>query len=1435
MRIRWSCLPFAALLWISSNALAIGLSPFDDVAGVSAGNLHTCARTTPGAVWCWGANESNQLGVGEGSTLTSRLTPVPVPGLFAVRSVSSGQAHNCVIAADRSVQCWGLNFAGQAGDASLRYSIGAPNPVAGLSGPALVLALGGLHSCALIEGGRVECWGDDSHGQLGDGSPGGERASAAAVQQLGGVALAIAAGDSHTCALLANGDVRCWGLNEVGQLGDNTTSSRALPVSVQGLPGAARRIAAGSASTCAVTLAGALHCWGPQYPLLAFDGGSLIARAYPGFGSGALDVTAGSAFYCVLFGGNEVRCLGENAFGQFGTGPVDGSLGVDAAVDLAADIEEIEAGSNHTCARSASGGLQCWGDNRFGQLGIDATSLRLVPTQVSGLTSGIADVGIGNYHGCALTTGGAVKCWGSNGAQQVGDGTTALRLTPVDVLGLSAGVRALDVGANSSCVITAERRVRCWGANYGGQLGNGGIPDTAPPGPVQGLGEVNALAVGVGNEHACALLDGGVVKCWGSNGNGQLGDGSTQRRDSAVDVVGLGTGVKAIGVGYFHTCAITAGNGMKCWGINENGQLGDGSTTQRLTPVDVVGLSSGVTAIGPGGLHTCAVVGGGAVKCWGANFFGLLLGDGSQTDRSVPGDVPALNAGVRDLAVSLFGSCALLDSGALRCWGDSGVIGDNSNLGRPLPTEPSGLGRGVSATDTGYGLGGHACAVSFGAAKCWGENTFATLGDGTTHGVPTAQTVVSNQIRRRVAALAAARSAEVDGVQLDASGRFVLLVSEAANLTSGDSNGTADVFLFDRERRTARRVSVDDAGAQIAGASRSPSMSASAGLVAFVAPDAGVGKLRGESAKQAAARRKANGESVYLHNLLTGSTQQVGSSGSADPSPQISADGSTIVYTAPVTDDSEGTVGQDNLYVVQVSPESDDVALSDPVCTTCKPTSTSGSSGLAKADGASSEPVLSADGQWLAYTTEAKNGVADQASPCPTAGTEVLLQNLLTGSTQRISPPPGTSSGQCGSLGSSSPSIDYAGNTIALQSDQPLDTDDGNGLEDIYVFSTTDDSVVRVSEGAAGEDGNGASAEPKLSGDGAHVAFVSGAGNLDASFADNNDTDDVHTVALGGAPTRLSLSATGAEANAASASPVLNFDGSQVAFLSSASLLTGGTGTSVLARENPAAPTKKSATWWLPAESGWGLTVFDQGSVLTPTWFTYDSDGEPTWFLVAGAFPQPDGSFTGEVYRFKGTPLAQINGEAATSVALAGTSRLNYIGEDVLNFQYTVDGFNQTKVLRRFPFGQRSFSCNASPEISRASADNYTDLWSGATPNAGWGLTLFHIDDLLVAIWYTYDTDGEAVFFVINANRQPDGTFSGEIFRQRNGVPFSQIDGALPSADADVVGAASFRFLDGERAEFSYVMGLTVQTRAIERLVVGDVTQVCRTADVGGD
>jgi alpha-tubulin suppressor-like RCC1 family protein len=335
-----------------------------------------------------------------------------------------------------------------------------------------------------------------------------------------------------------------------------------------------------------------------------------------------------------------VKCWGDNGNGQLGDGSTTNRPTPVAVAALPPGVVGIAAGEFHTCVLTSAGTVKCWGANTDGALGDGTTTNSPTPVDVTGL-SGVVRIAAGGGHTCAIVSGGGVKCWGFNGVGQIGDGSTTDRLVPTDVTGLSSGVAEIACGNGHTCALTTAGAVKCWGGNNFGELGASGSGHV--PLDVAGLTGVTAIAASV--FYTCALAGGGV-KCWGYNQFGQIGDGSTTDRPAPTDVAGLGSDVTAIATGYGAVCALTSVGGVKCYGDNDNGELGDGTTTTRGAPADVTGLTSGVTEIAThAGSHACALTSAGAtglsIKCWGWNNAGQV-GDGTTTDRTTPVDVTGL-------------------------------------------------------------------------------------------------------------------------------------------------------------------------------------------------------------------------------------------------------------------------------------------------------------------------------------------------------------------------------------------------------------------------------------------------------------------------------------------------------------------------------------------------------------------------------------------------------------------------------------------------------------------------------------------------------------------------------------------------------------------------------------------------------------------------
>lgn len=722
VRTRWSTGLLTAVFAVMTTALLASFGA--RAASLGAGLSHSCALADAGRVKCWGANNFRQLGDG---TTTDRLTPADVTALSEpLTTIAVGGNHACGLTAAGSVKCWGLNQYGQLGDGTATETAAAVS-VVGLQSGIVAVAAGRRHSCALTSAGAVKCWGSNEKGQLGDG---GTTDSSLPVDVIGlqsGVA-AVLAGGYGTCAVTSAGAAKCWGDNTYGQLGDGTTNEAQAPVDAVGLGAGVADISISGSRTCARLNSGGAKCWGLGPLGNGADNDSSVPVDVQTLGADAIAVAVGFWQTCALTSAGSVKCWGYNDSGNLGDGSYSTQLAPTLVQGLESGATEIATNDDHTCARLQSGELRCWGFGANGQLGDGIPSRRLVATDVVGLGQSALSIAPGALHACALTTSGAVQCWGNNLTGALGDGTWIPHLTPADVQGLDGGIASISSGLHQTCALTAAGGVLCWGETSHGRI----------PVPVGVMGLNSGIqALSLGSRHGCVVTETGGAKCWGQNGAGQLGDGTNVSRLDPVDVTGLTSGVASIAAGYYHTCAITTVGSVKCWGSNGGGVLGDGTTTPSSVPVDVVGLNAAAVAVATDGDRTCALTDAGRVKCWGLGV-------------TVPTEVAGLGSDIVKISVGSIHACAVNRDGGLKCWGrnNDGQLGDGTTTESEIPVDVVGLTSGVAAVSAGDTA---TCAVTqAGAAKCWGNNWSGQLGNGEAGFAGTPHTVVGSPFSDRI-------------------------------------------------------------------------------------------------------------------------------------------------------------------------------------------------------------------------------------------------------------------------------------------------------------------------------------------------------------------------------------------------------------------------------------------------------------------------------------------------------------------------------------------------------------------------------------------------------------------------------------------------------------------------------------------------------------
>jgi alpha-tubulin suppressor-like RCC1 family protein len=587
----------------------------------------------------------------------------------------------------------------------------------------------------------------------------------------GAVVVASSMVASVWCAVTVAGDVECWGNNESGELGDDKTTASRTPVKVKGLDDRASTVTVGATSACALTMAGAVYCWG-----LGRDGElgngasppySSTAVAVSGLGSGVTAISVGNDVGCAVREG-ALYCWGIGSNGLLGTGQMIDAPAPVRVPGLSSGVTAVSVGGAAACAVK-DGAVLCWGGfDGNDELGNDTSTGSLTPVPTKKIAGTVTAVSVGYDFACALTEAGAVFCWGDGTLGAVGNGQLAPSPVPMAVLGLGSGVVAVSAGTSSTSAILKDGSVVSWGYAGYGQLGIGSLDAdaslgggvggaSAAPLPVHGLSSP-AISLSTGNA-PCVATRAGTVECWGMTSEDALTPVTAIGLDQ-MSVVATG-GDGNVSSGEF-ACAISSLGNLLCWGGNALGQLGNTTTVSSTIPLNVVGRATSVSA-GSGADFACAVVSG-LVYCWGDNSSGQLGTGTVGGQKSAPAPV-GLPTGVTALSVSngAASACALVapttdggaDSGSLDggsdaassggaayCWGDNtfGELG-NGTSGSPSPTpvEVTGLGSGVMKVALGWVS---ACALRVdGSVVCWGANDSGQLGNGDSSGSPSYEPV----------------------------------------------------------------------------------------------------------------------------------------------------------------------------------------------------------------------------------------------------------------------------------------------------------------------------------------------------------------------------------------------------------------------------------------------------------------------------------------------------------------------------------------------------------------------------------------------------------------------------------------------------------------------------------------------------------------------
>ncbi len=657
------------------------------------------------------------------------------------KQISTGNDHTVAIKSNGTLWAWGSNTYGKLGDGTIEEERLSPVQESTKATNWSSAAAGNAHTIAIKNDGTLWAWGSNYQGQSGNNI---EETTSVPTQEITKTTnwSSAVVGSDHTIAIKNDGTLWAWGRNLNGQFGDGTTENKSVPTQEITKATDWKNVNAGHSYTVAIKNDGTLWAWGNNSNGQLGIGTSESTSVPTQEITKAEDwknVSAGKWHIVALKNDGTLWAWGYNSYGKLGDGTITNRSVPTQENTEAADWNYISAGSDHTISIKNDGTLWAWGYNGFGQIGDGTTTTRYISTQESTDALDWRYISTGGSHTVALKSDGTLWVWGKNDVGQLGNGSSTKRdvLSPIQENSNTKNWMCISTGESHTVALKSDGTLWVWGSNTYGELGDGTSIQRQVP--VQEVTKATDWRnVYAGRRHTVAIKYDGTLWAWGWNYYGQIGDGTTENKLVPTQEITGATDWGSADAGYSYTTAIKNDGTLWTWGNNSSGEFGDGTTENKSVPTQEITKATDWKNICTGNFHTVAIKNNGTLWAWGFNLFGLL-GDGTTKNKSIPTQEVTGAADWSNISAGVNHTTAIKTDGTLWSWGSSyyGQLGDGTTENKSVPIQEV---TGAADWNKISAKSGHTVAIKYdGTLWSWGSNMSGKLGDGTTENksVPT--------------------------------------------------------------------------------------------------------------------------------------------------------------------------------------------------------------------------------------------------------------------------------------------------------------------------------------------------------------------------------------------------------------------------------------------------------------------------------------------------------------------------------------------------------------------------------------------------------------------------------------------------------------------------------------------------------------------------